>query len=85
MTGDKSKGSVRINRYEREVNRVDIQTASELATQLDVPLAYLFSEDDQQAELILAFASLDAKARAEALEHIRRLAEPADPGRGPSD
>lgn len=85
MTGDKAKGSVRINRYEREVNRVDIQTASELATQLGVPLAYLFSDDDQQAELLLAFASLDATGRAEVLQHICRLAGPADLGTGPTD
>lgn len=73
MTGDKRSGSVLINRYEREVNRADMETAAVVARTLGVPLAYLFAEDDDQAELLLAFAKLSKQGRADILEMIRQL------------
>ena len=74
MSGDKVKGSVRINRYEQEVNRADMATAAALAQTLDVPLAYLFAEEDDQAELLLAFAKLTKSERAKILGQVRQLA-----------
>lgn len=74
MSGDKVKGSVRINRYEQEVNRADMVTAAALAQTLDVPLAYLFAEEDDQAELLLAFAQLTKGERAKILAQVRQLA-----------
>jgi transcriptional regulator with XRE-family HTH domain len=73
VTGDKVKGSVRINRYEQEVNRADMDTAAALARSLDVPLAYLFAEDDDQAELILAFAQLTKGERSRVLGEIQHM------------
>jgi transcriptional regulator with XRE-family HTH domain len=74
MAGDKANGSVRINRYEQEVNRADMDTAAALAKVLDVPLAYLFAEDDDQAEMLLAFAKLSKSERAKLLTQAKRLA-----------
>lgn len=74
MTGDKANGSVRVNRYEQEVNRADMDTAAALAKALDVPLAYLFTEEDDQAELLLAFAKLKKAERARALALIQQMA-----------
>ena len=74
MTGDKDKGSVLINRYEREVNRADMDTAAKIARALDVPLAYLFAEQDDQAELLLAFAKLSKAERAKVVADIQQLA-----------
>lgn len=74
VTGDKANGSVRINRYEQEVNRADMDTAAALAKALDVPLAYLFTEEDDQAELLLAFAKLKKGERARALALIQQMA-----------
>lgn len=74
MTGDKASGSVRINRYEQEVNRADMDTAGALAKALDVPLAYLFTEEDDQAELLLAFAKLKKSERAQALALVQQMA-----------
>jgi len=74
VSEDKANGSVRINRYEQEVNRPDIDTAAELARALDVPLAYLFAEDDDQADLLLAFAKLSKGERAKLLYEARKMA-----------
>lgn len=74
VTGDKATGSVRINRYEQEVNRADMDTAGALAKALDVPLAYLFTEEDDQAELLLAFAKLKKSERAQALALVQQMA-----------
>lgn len=74
VSEDKANGSVRINRYEQEVNRADIDTAAELARALDVPLAYLFAEDDDQADLLLVFAKLSKGERAKLLNEARKMA-----------
>ena len=74
MSDDKANGSVRINRYEQEVNRADMDTAATLAKALDVPLAYLFAEDDDQAEMLLAFAKLTKSERAKLLHQAKQLA-----------
>lgn len=73
MTGSKGSGGVRINRYEQGVNRADMDTAAALAHALDVPLAYLFAEEDDQAELLLAFAQLSKSERTKLLAQIKRM------------
>jgi transcriptional regulator with XRE-family HTH domain len=74
VTDDKANGSVRINRYEQEVNRADMDTAAALAQALEVPLAYLFAEEDDQAEMLLAFAKLSKSARSKLLEMAKQMA-----------
>lgn len=69
----KDKGAVRINRYERQVNRADMDTAAAMAKALNVPLAFLFAESDDLAEAILAFAKLPADQRARMLDQMKRL------------
>jgi len=54
----KKNGSVRINRYEQQTSRADMDTAHQLADALKVPLPFLFAESDRLAELILLFAKL---------------------------
>lgn len=73
MSDDKANGSVRINRYEQQVNRADMDTAATLAKALAVPLAYLFAEDDDQAEMLLAFASLTKAERLKLLNQAKQL------------
>lgn len=68
----KDKGAVRINRYEQRVNRADMDSAAALAKALDVPVAYLFAETDDLADLILAYSALDAAERSKALADIKR-------------
>ena len=54
---DPGVASARINRYEQAVHLPDFATSERLAAVLEVPLAYLFADDDDLAELILAHAS----------------------------
>jgi transcriptional regulator with XRE-family HTH domain len=79
VSDDKANGSVRINRYEQEVNRADMDTAATLAKVLNVPLAYLFAEDDDQAEMLLAFAKLTKGERAKLLKQAKQLASAHKP------
>nr|WP_270067084.1 helix-turn-helix transcriptional regulator [Stenotrophomonas maltophilia] len=71
---DKNRGAVLINRYERERNQADMTKAAELAKALDVPVAYLFAEDDDLAAAILAFAKLPSAERQRMREELERLA-----------
>lgn len=68
----KDKGAVRVNRYEQQVNRADMESAAELAKALDVPVAYLFADSDDLAELILRYSRLDAEHRLALLDQVRR-------------
>ena len=74
MSADKLSGSVRINRYEQQVNRADMDTAAALARALEVPLAYLFAEEDDQAEMLLEFSKLTKSERSRVLDHVREMA-----------
>lgn len=67
----KKNGSVRINRYEQQTSRADMDTAAAIAAALNVPLAYLFAEDAELAEWILAYQKLDASQRAKILAKVK--------------
>ncbi|CAN4277862.1 XRE family transcriptional regulator [Pseudoxanthomonas sp. LjRoot125] len=69
---DKNRGAARVNRYEQQVNLADIEKAAELAAALNVPLAYLFADSDELAELILSYSALDAKQKAKILADVRQ-------------
>lgn len=60
--------------YERERIQADMTKAAELAKALDVPVAYLFAEDDDLAAAILAFAKLPSAERQRMWEELERLA-----------
>jgi transcriptional regulator with XRE-family HTH domain len=53
---DPGVASARINRYEQGVHLPDIDTAQRLADRLQVPLPYLFTDDDDLAQMILNHA-----------------------------
>ncbi|QNK01302.1 helix-turn-helix domain-containing protein [Dyella telluris] len=52
--------STRINRYEQGVHEPDMATVARLAAALQVPVAYLFADDERLARMILAFDQLPA-------------------------
>ncbi|GAB3091440.1 hypothetical protein GCM10027159_05180 [Lysobacter terrae] len=70
----KKTGSVRINRYEQQASKADMETAAAMAKALDVPLAYLFAESDDLAEMILAFSKLAKSERTSLLTEARQRA-----------
>ncbi len=54
---DEFVASTRINRYEKGVHQPDFQTLSAISSVLDIPVAYLFTEDDELANKILEWSS----------------------------
>jgi len=66
--------STRINRYEKGIHRADLRTVSRLADALDVPLAYLYAEDDRLARMILAFSKLPRPKQESVLKRIEKKA-----------
>jgi transcriptional regulator with XRE-family HTH domain len=50
--------STRINRYEKGIHEADLHTAARLARAMDVPLPYLYTQDERLARMILGFAKL---------------------------
>ncbi|HCB5608915.1 helix-turn-helix domain-containing protein [Klebsiella aerogenes] len=67
---DEFVASTRINRYEKGIHEVDINTAQNLAKALNVPLPYFYTIDDQLAFVILHFLKLPCDVRAEILSII---------------
>lgn len=60
---DESSARARISRYELGVHEPPIATARMLAKVLNVPLAYLYCEDDQTASLLLVLQQMTDKQR----------------------
>jgi transcriptional regulator with XRE-family HTH domain len=60
---DEFVASPRVNRYEKGVHHPHLQIQQKLAQALAVPLAYFYAEDDELAQLILAFKSKGRRRR----------------------
>ncbi len=65
--------STRINRYELGVHKADYLISTQLALVLDVPVAYLYCNDDQLAQLILCYSKLGDETRLALLQQAQRL------------
>lgn len=65
---DEAVASVRINRYELGVHSPDYLTAKRIATALNVPLPFLFCEDDDLCKLIVLFANANQATKSKALK-----------------
>lgn len=60
---DESSSRARISRYELGTHEPPVKTARQIAEVLGVPLAYLYCEDDDVAELLLRLRKLNPAAR----------------------
>lgn len=60
---DPSVASTRINRYEVGVHKADFQIAVQLARVLNVPAAFLYSENDEIAAVLVALHRTPAAKR----------------------
>jgi transcriptional regulator with XRE-family HTH domain len=60
---DEFVASTRINRYELGVHEADLATAKRLADALQVPLAYLYAENVDLAEVIQLYSQLKPAQR----------------------
>lgn len=63
--------SSRVTRYELGSSEPDFATASKLAKQLGVPLAYLLADNDLLAEIILAAASMPSAEQRKLAAELR--------------
>jgi len=70
---DEFSSSARVNQYETGKHVPDLQTAEKLAEVLGVPAAFFYARDDQLAELIRLFGSLDKTLRTQAIELLHKL------------
>ena len=70
---DSFSASPRINQYERGKHTPDYNTASRLAEVLNVPTPYLYAEEDDLAEIILAFGTLPKRLKKKALANLKNL------------
>lgn len=61
---DPSAASPRMNQYEKGLHEPPHALTKRMAEELDVPLAYFFTESDERlAELLAAWNALDARSR----------------------
>lgn len=73
---DEQTASARISRYESGIHEPPVDTARALASALEVPLGYLYCDDDRLAEIILAVDRLPADEQQKLLEALHaRLKE----------
>lgn len=69
---DEFSASPRINQYERGKHVPDYSTATRLAKVLEVPVPYLYTDDDDLAALIIAYARAGTKKRSEIKRYLLR-------------
>jgi transcriptional regulator with XRE-family HTH domain len=68
------KASIYINRWEREARMPkEIETIDKLAKVLKVPTPYFFCEDEELAEMLIAWGKLGEENRADILERVKHL------------
>ena len=60
---DESSARARISRYELGTHEAPLRTARRIADALDVPLAYLYCEEDEVAQLLLVLWTLKPSLR----------------------
>src|SRR3954464_12641571 len=73
---DEMSASAPMNQYERGKHAPDWLTVQRLAAVLEVPVAYLYAEDETTAELLLAFHALPLEAREEAVSLLKNRKRP---------
>jgi len=70
---DESGASARMNQYETGKHRPDVNTVKQLCGVLDVPVPYLYCEDDDLAKVIEGFAKLSDADKSRLLKIIERV------------
>ena len=70
---DEGCSSARISRYESGIHQPPLKTIQAMAKVLNVPLAYLFCEDDLLARAILKLSRLGKRRLADEINRIEEL------------
>jgi transcriptional regulator with XRE-family HTH domain len=74
---DEQTASARISRYENGIHEPPIQTACLIAAALQVPLAYLYCDDDMLASIVLAASKLSASDQGQLLLSLQERIDPS--------
>ena len=69
---DESCSSARMSRYESGVHEPNYSTSLSLAKALSIPIAYLYCDDDELAELILLIFKLNEGERKSLLNNLKK-------------
>ena len=73
---DEHTASARISRYEGGIHEPPLKTARAIAEALNVPMGYLYCDDDRLTEIILAASELPAHDQEHLLNSLKeRLAQ----------
>lgn len=70
---DEASASARINQYERATHAPTYNTARRLAFVLQVPVSFLFEEDDEIAAFLLKFAALSNEERSKTRDFVESI------------
>ena len=73
---EESNASAVMNQYERDTHIPKFATVRNIARQLKVPTAYFYADEDELAELLLIYGTLNTKNRKAALEEIKKFKQP---------
>lgn len=69
---DEFSASARVNQYEKGKHVPDYSTIQRFSKVLKVPACYFYAEDDDIAYMIRTFGDLSPRARAKAIEKIKK-------------
>ena len=72
---DSRLASIRINQYERQAHQPNYSFVRKLAHALRRPEAFFYAADDELAELICLFSSLDRQNRSALLKRVKAQVE----------
>lgn len=67
---DPSVASPRINQYEKGKHEPQLDTAKRLAQVLGIPAAFLYTEDEQLAKLLLIWSDMSPTERKKLLKQV---------------
>lgn len=69
---DPAVASPRINQYERGKHEPQLRTAKQLAEALGIPAAFLYTEDELLAQLLLQWNGLSLRQRKDVLKSLEK-------------
>ena len=76
---DPAVASPRINQYERGKHEPQLKTAKQLAEALGIPAAFLYTEDELLAQLLLQWNGLSLLQRKDILKSLEKTATTRKP------
>jgi len=70
---DPMSASTRMNRYELGKRVPDLDLVARLARVLEVPMAYFYAIDDEEADLLVRFHRMNGTDRAKVMAFVREV------------